>query len=108
MSLDPSYRICYEKKFEKWVKKNFPQKLKGVLDEKLRYFSENPNHPSLNTKPYTGVSRRVLKQLEIDAVFEFYVNMDYRIILYISHVDKTIIIAFIGTHDEVRRYIKNS
>lgn len=107
MSLEPGYNIYTERKFEKWVRKNLPQKYKKLLDEKLKYFEENPNHPSLNTKPYTGVSQKTLAQLDIEAVFEFYINMDYRVVLYVNHSKKEIILAFVGDHDEVKKFIRN-
>lgn len=108
MSLDPGYEIYAERKFDKWIKKNLPTKYKSLLDQKLAYFRDNPNHPSLNTKPYIGVSQRTLKQLEIEAIFEFYINMDYRVVLYVSHERREIILAFVGDHEEVKKFIKNS
>lgn len=108
MNFDSSYEIKYDRKFESWVKKNFPRHLKSILDAKLRYFTENPRHPSLNTKPYGGISTQTLKRLCIDEVYEFYVNQKkYRCLVYVIHETKELIIAFIGTHDQLRNFIKN-
>ena len=108
MSLDPSYEIKYERKFERYVTKNLPKHLKEVLDQKLKYFSENPHHPSLNTKPYT-ISPKIKKQLGIDEVYEFYVNRkDYRVLVYVLHQTKELVIWFIGNHNEIERFVKNS
>ncbi len=108
MSLDPSYEVKAELKFEKYIKKNLPPHLKKVLDQKLKYFAENPNHPSLNTKPYGGLSDRVKRQMGIDAVYEFYVNgKDYRCLVYVIHETRELILAFIGDHNEIERFVKN-
>lgn len=108
MSLGRGYEVYTDRKFEKWIRKNLPPKYKSLLDQKLAYFKENPEHPSLNTKPYAGVGKLVLKQLDVDAVYEFYINKDYRVVLYVSHERKEIILAFVGDHDEVRKFVRHS
>lgn len=54
MSLDGTYAVKTDKK---WVKviQNLSPNLRKALDKKVKYLSENPNYPSLNTKPYSGV-----------------------------------------------------
>ncbi len=101
------YTVKYEDRFEKWVQKNLPQQIKKALDKKLEYFSNNPNYPSLNTKPYTGVSQQTLKRLEADAIYEFRINMSYRCLIYVSHTKKELVLAYVGDHDEVRNFIRN-
>ena len=106
MNFDESYEVKCEKKFDQWVRKNLPKNLKSVLDKKLEYFSENPGHPSLNTKPY-HVSEKTKKQLGVDDVYEFYVNRkQYRCLVYVIHSSKELIIAHIGTHDQLRNFSK--
>ena len=109
MTLEEGYEISYDKKFDDWIKKNLPHQYKKVLDRKLKYFRENPNHPSLNTKPYSGLTDKTKKQLGIDEVYEFYINRKgYRCLLYVIHETKEIIIVFIGNHDQIHRFIKDT
>jgi len=108
MSFDASYDVKYEKRFKKWVEENLPKHLKPVLDAKLKYFVENPFHPSLNTKPYGGVSTQTLKRLSVDQIYEFYINgKKYRCLVYVIHETKELIIAYIGTHDQLKNFCKN-
>jgi len=68
----------------------------------MEYFRENPSHPSLNTKQYS-VSKKKLKELGVDQVYEFYINRkDYRCIFYVTHEPKEIIIAYVGNHTQVK------
>jgi len=99
--LDNSYKIFHEKRLEKNLK-DLPFQIREVFKEKLNYFKKNPFHPSLNTKQYS-VSQKVLKDLGVDQVYEFYINRkDYRCIFYVIHESKEIIIAFVGNHSQVK------
>ena len=101
MLLNNSYSIFIEKRFKKSLQ-NLPKDIKEVFDEKMDYFRENPSHPSLNTKP-CRVSKKTLKRLGVDCVYEFYINRkDYRCVFYVIHKTKEIIIAFVGNHTEVK------
>ena len=103
--LDSTYTILIDSGLDKILKK-LPEDVRKVFNRKLEYFKSNPNHPSLNTKPYQ-VSEKFLKNLEIDQVFEFYINRrDYRCILYVSHLKKEVIIAFIGNHTQISNRLK--
>ncbi|MCX6712178.1 MAG: hypothetical protein NT041_00615 [Candidatus Vogelbacteria bacterium] len=101
MPLDNSYAIFFEKRFQRIIA-GLPKDIKRVFDAKMGYFRDNPNYPSLNTKPLT-VSIKKLKQLGVDQVYEFYINRkDYRCIFYVIHKSKEIIIADICNHIQVR------
>lgn len=101
MTLDRSYAICYEKRFQR-ILEGLPEDVRKAFDSKIEYFRKNPHHPSLNTKLY-AVSVQTLKQLGVDQVYEFYINRkDYRCIFYVTHEPKEIIIAFIGNHTQVK------
>src|SRR3989338_3831760 len=98
--LDNSYRIYVEKRFDRCLK-NLPEDVRQVFHEKMEYFRNNPSHPSLNTKAYV-VSKKKLKELGVDQVYEFYINRkDYRCIFYVTHEPREIIIAYIGNHTQV-------
>ncbi|HBL51658.1 MAG: hypothetical protein A2694_02950 [Candidatus Blackburnbacteria bacterium RIFCSPHIGHO2_01_FULL_40_17] len=101
MNWDSSYEIFIDKKLPKIIKRNLPQNLKKVLDRKLKYLATNPNHPSLNTKSY-DVSKQTLGRLEVDAIFEFYINMSFRCVFYVRQKEKRLIIAFVGNHEAVK------
>ncbi|MBP9702082.1 hypothetical protein KBD69_00195 [Candidatus Woesebacteria bacterium] len=101
MSLDDAYRVLTDDKFNKWIKKNLPTQLKKVLDKKIAYLASNPQHPSLNTKKY-GVSQQTLKQSQVDEIWEFRINMNFRCVYYVVHSEKTIILAFVGNHEDVK------
>ncbi|MFH1187920.1 MAG: hypothetical protein V1688_03625 [bacterium] len=100
------YKILIESRLKKVIKKNLPKEYREIFDEKIKYLSNNPSHPSLNTKPY-NVSNKILKNLGVDEVWEFYINRKgYRCIFYISHVDRIIIIAYVGNHCQVKNKFK--
>jgi len=88
MPLDNSYTILFEKRFKRVID-GLPEDVGKAFSAKMEYFRNNPNHPSLNTKPLT-VSRQKLKQLGgIDQVYEFYINRkDYRCVFYVIHESK--------------------
>lgn len=101
MTLDNSYNIFYEKRFQRALD-DLPEDVKKAFDAKMEYFRNNPHHPSLNTKLLT-ISVQKLKQLCVDQIYEFYVNRkDYRCVFYVTHEPKEIIIAFVGNHTQVK------
>ncbi len=100
MTWNESYSILTDPKLEKYIKKNLPQSLKSVLNRKLKYLAGNPSHPSLNTKQY-NCSSKVLNSLGVDQIYEFYINMSFRCVLYVVHDKKCVIIAFVGDHKQV-------
>ena len=100
------YKVLVEKKFKKIIQKNLPQEYREVFDEKIKYLSNNPEHPSLNTKPY-NVSKKTLNNLGVDEVWEFYINRkQYRCIFYLSHSDEIIIVAYVGNHTQIKNKFK--
>lgn len=100
------YKILIERKLEKIIKKNLPKEYGEIFNEKIKYLSNNPNHPSLNTKPY-NVSKKTLKNLGVDEVWEFYVNRkEYRCIFYVFHIDEIIIVAYVGNHSQINNKFK--
>ena len=100
------YKILVEKKFKKVIRKNLPKEYREVFNEKIKYLSNNPEHPSLNTKQF-HVGKKKLKDLGVDEIWEFYINRkQYRCIFYLSHIDEIIIIAYIGNHTQVRNKFK--
>jgi mRNA-degrading endonuclease RelE of RelBE toxin-antitoxin system len=101
MTLDNSYTIFFEKRFQRTLD-CLPDDIKRAFNAKMEYFRNNPNHPSLNTKALT-VSVKKLKELGVDQVYEFYINRkDYRCVFYVTHEPKEIVIAFIGNHTQVK------
>lgn len=100
------YKILAESKFKKIIQKNLPMEYREVFDKKIKYLSNNPEHPSLNTKQF-HVSKKTLNNLGVDEVWEFYINRkQYRCIFYLSHIDRTIIIAYIGNHAQIKNRFK--
>ena len=103
MKPDNSYKLLTTPDFKKEIKKYLPKELLNVFNRKVAYLSENPNHPSLNTKTLV-ISQQRLRQLGVDEVFEFRINKGLRCIFYVKHTEKLIILAKIGNHDEVLRW----
>ena len=100
------YKILIDPKLNKHIKKNLPREYREVFNEKIRYLAKNPSHPSLNTRGY-NVSGKTLKHLDVDEVWEFYINRkDYRCVFYVSHSDTEIIIAYVGNHVQVKNKFK--
>lgn len=96
------YKILLEQRLQKSIKDNLPTEYKEVFEIKLRYLAKNPSHPSLNTKPY-AVSKKTLRDLGVSEVWEFYINRkEYRCIFYVTHSDKTIIVAYVGNHKQIK------
>lgn len=102
MRPDNSYSIATHEKFQKALGKNLPGNLRKIFNRKIEYLAANPRHPSLNTKPYL-VSRAKLKELGVDEVWEFYINMSFRCVFYLIHGEKLMILAYVGDHDKVKK-----
>lgn len=87
-----SYKITYSKAFEKHYKK-LSQKEKQQTKNKIKYFIENPTHPSLRTKKIQGA----------DGIWESSVNMDIRIIWFYENKE-LILLLDIGHHDILNKF----
>jgi mRNA-degrading endonuclease HigB of HigAB toxin-antitoxin module len=99
------YTVLVVEEFWKHAKNNIPHQYQDLIKKKLDYFKENIRHPSLNTKPYScsGKVKEVLRRIDVDEVWEFYVNRKkYRCVFYVCHSSKEIIVVYIGTHDQIR------
>lgn len=105
MKPDSSYSVVAHPKLQKSIRKNLPPDLKKIFDRKVNYLAENPEHPSLNTKQF-NVSRVKLKELEVDEVWEFRINMSFRCIFYLDYANRLMILAYVGDHTEVRNRYK--
>lgn len=105
MRPDSSYTIVIHEKFQKTLKKNLPGYLRKIFDRKVKYLATNPQHPSLNTKQYT-ISQAKLKDLGVDEVWEFRINMSTRCIFYLDHTERLMILAYVGDHTEVKNRYK--
>lgn len=102
MSPDHSYGIFLDPRLSKVIKKNLSPQLKKAFDRKLNYFKENLHHPSLNTKRFNA-SAKVLRELGVDEIYEFYINMSIRCVFYVVNSTKQIIIAYVGNHEQVKK-----
>ena len=58
-----NYGVFIDPNLKKYIDKNLPEELKKIFDEKIKYFANNPLHPSLNTKKYNA-SPKALKRLQ--------------------------------------------
>lgn len=103
MSPINNYEIFIHPNLKKSIEKNLPEKLRKIFDRKIEYFSENPFYPSLNTEKY-NVSKKTLKRLGVDGVWEFYINRrEYRCIFYTIDSEQKIIIVYVGKHKQIKR-----
>lgn len=82
-----SYKITYSKSFKKHYKKLSDTK------KKLKFFVENPTHPSLRTKKIQGTN----------GIWESSVNMDIRILWFYEN-NELIFLLDIGHHDILDKY----
>ncbi len=104
MILDNQYEIIIHPK----VQEEIDKKLKGIgikksiFDKKLGLLKENPNYPGLQLTKLV-ISEQKLKQLSADEAYEFYLNMQYRIVIYVNHQVKEITVAGIFDHDEINK-----
>ena len=87
-----SYKITYSKAFKKHYKK-LSDTEKIQMKKKLKFFVENPTHPSLRTKKIQGT----------DGIWESSVNMDIRIIWFYEN-NELIFLLDIGHHDILDKF----
>ena len=81
-----SYKITYSKAFKKHYK-NLSDTEKKQTKKKIKFFVENPTHPSLRTKKIQGS----------DGIWESSINMDIRIIWFYEN-NELIFLLDIGHH----------
>lgn len=86
------FQITFTERFEKHYR-TLTAAEKKQFRNKLSLFAENPLHPSLRTKRIQGT----------DALFEFSVNMDIRVIWFYEG-ETLIALIDIGHHDVLKRY----
>ena len=100
------YKILSDSRLEKNIKSNLPEEYREVFNNKMKYFANNPYHPSLNTKKY-NVSPKTLSRLDVSEVWEFYINRkEHRCIFYVSHIREEVIIAYVGNHKQLKKKFK--
>lgn len=87
-----AYKITYSKAFKKHYKK-LSEIEKKQTKKKIKFFLENPNHPSLRTKKIQGA----------DGIWESSVNMDIRIIWFYEN-NELILLLDIGHHDILDKF----
>lgn len=87
-----SYIITYSKAFKKHYQK-LSDTEKKQTKKKLKFFVENPIHPSLRTKKIQG----------IDEIWESSINMDIRIIWFYEN-NELIFLLDIGHHDILDKF----
>ena len=85
-------KITYSDRFIKHYRK-LTDVEKRQLKSKLSMFADDPFHPSLRTIRIQGT----------DALFEFSVNMDIRVIWFFDGED-VVILLDVGHHDILREY----
>lgn len=84
--------ITYTERFKRHYKR-LTSAEKNQLRKKLAIFSENPVHPSLRVHKIQGT----------EALWEFSVNMDIRV-LWFYEGDELVALLDIGHHDILNRY----
>ncbi len=87
-----SYKITYSKAFQKHFKK-LSDIEKRQTKNKLKFFIENPTHPSLRSKKIQGT----------DGIWESSINMDIRIIWFYED-NELIFLLDIGHHDILNKF----
>ena len=87
-----TYKITYSKDFKKHYKK-LSEVEKKQTKKKIKFFVENPTHPSLRTKKIQGT----------DGIWESSVNMDIRIIWFYEN-NELIFLLDIGHHDILDKF----
>ncbi len=103
--LDNSYTVFQHKSFIKIASKNLGPQLIKILHKKIELLAQDPYIPGLNTKQVT-VSDQKLRALNVDAVFEFRINMSFRCVFYVREADKIMILVYCGNHEAVRKHLK--
>lgn len=96
------YKVVIGPKLKKSLKKDLSSNLRRVFNRKLKYLAENPYHTGLNTKKI-GATEKQCRELGIDEVWEFYINLRLRCIIYVVHSEKSLIIASITSHEDIVR-----
>jgi mRNA-degrading endonuclease RelE of RelBE toxin-antitoxin system len=81
-------KIVFTETFKKSYSK-LPSTIKRKFDQKLKFFIENPSHPSLNLH-------------RINDYWEFYIDKRYRCIL--KKDDDTYSLVSIGGHDIIDKF----
>ena len=87
-----SYKITYSKTFKKHYKK-LSDAEKKQTKKRLKFFMENPRHPSLLTKKIQGT----------DGIWESSVNMDIRILWFYEN-NELILLLDIGHHNILDKF----
>ena len=87
-----SYKITYSKAFQKHFKK-LSDIEKRQTKNKLKFFIENPTHPSLRSKKIQGT----------DGIWESSINMNIRIIWFYED-NELIFLLDIGHHDILNKF----
>ncbi len=98
------YKILLDKDLDKYIRKNLSPDLKKAFDKKLKFLKEDCRYPSLNFKPY-NISDKAKNQLGVSDIYEFYINMSFRCLVYVLDDKQELILFFIGNHEEVKRKI---
>lgn len=86
------YKITYSKAFKKHYNK-LSDSEKKQTQQKLKFFIENPTHPSLRTKKIQGG----------DGIWESSVTMDIRIIWFYEN-NELVFLLDIGHHDILSKW----
>ena len=86
------YKITYSKAFKKHYNK-LSDSEKKQTQQKLKFFVENPTHPSLRTKKILGA----------DGIWESSITMDIRII-WVYENNELVFLLDIGHHDILNKY----
>lgn len=86
------YKITYSKSFKKHYNK-LSDSEKKQTQHKLKFFIENPTHPSLRTKKIQGG----------DGIWESSITMDIRIIWFYEN-NELIFLLDIGHHDILNKF----
>ena len=89
-----AFQLVRTEKFKKQFKKFSAPERKQIAN-KLVLLSQNPNHPSLRTKPVQGVHKIKL--------YESSMNMDLRV-LWFYEGSQIIILSEVGHHDIFKKF----
>ena len=82
-------RISFSRSFKKEYQK-LPQEIQENLNQKLKFLSEDPQHPSLRLKKMGGT-----------VYWEISITMNYRLILRFD--GEEIKLITVGTHDILKK-----
>lgn len=103
------YKVLIHKDLQKCIDKrkppfNIPFLLKA-FETKVEYLREDCSHPSLNFKPYK-VSDKTKKQIGVTDIYEFYINMSIRCLVYVLDNERELILYNVGNHKETKQKAK--